>query len=153
MTTTSRPLAAVGAAVGATVGAALLSPLLLATPAHASQPVTAFGGVWVGGWGATTATVCAYGEVDDGAYVAGAWNLVVAGARADGLPPVAVSVPHVGPTFGDCLTVTTGALLAGITASLTYVGAGTADVVGVAGLVGARSTATSPFAISYTASG
>lgn len=132
---------------------AVAAALLAAPPAHASQPVTAFGGVWIGGWGATTATVCAYGEVDDGAYIAGVWTFTVVGLRADGLPSTDMSTPHVGPTFGDCLTVTTGALLACVKGTLTYVGAGTADVTTVAGLVGVRTAATTPFAIQYTTSG
>lgn len=127
--------------------------LLGASPAVASQPVVAYGAAWVGGWGATTATVCAYGELDStSTYVAGVWTLTVVGVRADGLPPVAASFPRTGRTFGDCLTVTTGAVLAGFTGTLTYTGAGTGDVTTVAGVVGARTAATAPFDVQYAVS-
>lgn len=135
------------------VATAALALLAAASPAAAHQPVSAFGAVWVNGWTAATATVCAYGEVDDGAYVAGIWTLTVTAVRADGVPSAAVPRTHVGPTFGACVTVTTGALLAAVTGELTYIGAGTGDVTAVAGVVGARTTATAPFAISYTTSG
>ena len=138
---------------GAALAVALLDAGLTALPAAATQPVTAFGGVWVASWGPATATVCAYGEVDDGTYVKGAWTFTVTGIRADGLPPAGVSAPYDGPTFSDCLTVTVGTVLVGVKGTLTLAAAGTGDVTTVAGVVGARTLATAPFAIQYTTSG
>jgi hypothetical protein len=107
--------------------------------------------VRVTSWGPGTATVCAWGVVDDGTAVAGVWSFTVAGAAVIATPAGAGPV-GTGPSYYTCLTIATGATAAVFVATLTYTGAGTADPAGVGGLVGIRTSATTPGAVTYSTS-
>jgi hypothetical protein len=102
-------------------------------------PVSARGDVWVYSSSATSATLCAEGVVDDGAYLGpGEWRFVVRGVRSNGSriePGVAARSGAVFPR--TCVAVSrAGQAYVAVTAHLTYVGGGTEDVMTLAGLVG-----------------
>lgn len=116
-------------------------------------PVSPYMAVWVSSSTATTATVCGFGSVDDGAYLTGVWTLTVTGVRADGLPIAGAAPVANGPTWGACVTVVTGALASTFNGVATFMGAGTADVTGSAGVVVVRTAATGLVPTHYTTSG
>jgi hypothetical protein len=119
------------------VTAVTAAALLLATaPVASADPVSPQAVVWIDDWTGAYVTVCAYGDVNDGATTVGRWVFSVAVAVVDAIVPQYVYVED-GDTVLDCHTFYAGSPPdAAFTGTLSFGGIGVgSDAAGVAALV------------------